>query len=150
MYRVQVVGWDTESYIRAKDIVRTKVMKPPANVLRFTVPGPVVTNNLTSRVFHGRATKNPKATEYQSRVGMIAFAASKNCQWNPKTTGPFWVAIEACDQRADLDNIPKSILDGMKGIVYPDDRYVTELSVKRTSAGEKKKVPSISVRVQTV
>src|SRR5947209_20538779 len=32
----------------------------------------------------------------------------------------------------DVDNIAKSLLDGLKGIVFPDDQQVSELVVRKT------------------
>lgn len=31
----------------------------------------------------------------------------------------------------DIDNLAKSVLDAMTGIIYADDKYVTELTVKK-------------------
>ncbi len=33
--------------------------------------------------------------------------------------------------RPDVDNCVKSIMDGLNGVAYPDDGYVTELTVKK-------------------
>ena len=43
-----------------------------------------------------------------------------------------------CLNRADVDNLAKSILDAMNGIVYLDDRQVTRLLVEKYYADEGK------------
>lgn len=88
--------------------------------LRFTVPGRPVTNNLTARVMRGYARKNPAATLYQARVASIAMAAVRSAGW-------VWppsckVTLRLFGGLVDVDNAPKSVIDGMKGIVFPDDR----------------------------
>lgn len=43
--------------------------------------------------------------------------------------------IRDCDviynQKGDVDNLGKSILDGMNGIVYKDDKQITDLRIRR-------------------
>jgi crossover junction endodeoxyribonuclease RusA len=45
---------------------------------------------------------------------------------------------------ADVDNIPKPILDALKGLVYVDDRQVTDLVSRRRPLGGPHKVDSLS------
>jgi Holliday junction resolvase RusA-like endonuclease len=42
------------------------------------------------------------------------------------------------EERADVDNIAKPILDAMAGPVYSDDRQVTQVLVRRTSVGSRR------------
>lgn len=88
--------------------------------LRFSVPGRVITNNFAARIFHGRAVKNPKAILYQSRVASIALAAVRKSHW--VFPNAVIVTITHWNGLVDVDNVAKSVLDGMKGIVFPDDR----------------------------
>ena len=45
---------------------------------------------------------------------------------------------------ADVDNIPKPILDAIKGVVYVDDQQVTDLVCRRRPLGGPHKVDPVS------
>lgn len=90
------------------------------NALRFTVPGRVPSNNRTARVFKGRAVKSPDAKLYQARVASHALVAIKAADW--VFPDAVRVKITHYNGLIDVDNIAKSTLDGMRGIVFPDDR----------------------------
>lgn len=88
--------------------------------LRFMVPGKPASNNRTTRNFKGRAVKSEAATLYQARVASHALVAVRTQDW--RWPAACRVSIVHWNGLADWDNVPKSILDGMKGIVFPDDR----------------------------
>src|SRR5947207_480426 len=48
---------------------------------------------------------------------------------------------------ADVDNIPKPILDALKGVVYVDDRQVTDLVCRRRRLGGPHKVDPVSAQL---
>src|SRR2546421_60220 len=48
---------------------------------------------------------------------------------------------------ADVDNIPKPILDGIKGVVYVDDRQVADLVCRRRPLGGPHRVDPVSARL---
>lgn len=95
-------------------------------VYRFEVPGKPVP---WQRVRRGRngATYVPKETqEYEARVGWCAKAAGVRPIVGPvRLTMSFYVP----DNRArDGDNLQKSVMDGLKGIGYLDDKQVKSWS----------------------
>lgn len=45
------------------------------------------------------------------------------------------------DRMVDVDNVPKPILDGMKGVVYSDDRQVTDLLCRRRNLSLRRSPP---------
>ena len=44
----------------------------------------------------------------------------------------------------DVDNIPKPILDGIKGLVYGDDRQITDLVCRKRALTENLSLPGLS------
>jgi len=47
---------------------------------------------------------------------------------------PLAVEIRLCTRslhRCDVDNLAKAVLDAMNGIVYPDDRWIDDLHIRR-------------------
>lgn len=54
------------------------------------------------------------------------------CAGCKPTYGPVFVALDIYTRRKmDLDNVAKSILDGLNGIAYVDDDQVVELLVRK-------------------
>ena len=49
-------------------------------------------------------------------------------------------------KKPDVDNIAKSVMDGMNGVAYNDDAQVTDLYVCKRYSGE----PKVCVRVKTI
>lgn len=47
--------------------------------------------------------------------------------------------------RADVDNLAKSVLDGLNGVLYNDDRQITTLSVTKVHVGEIEQEPGVNV-----
>ena len=69
----------------------------------------------------------PQTVEYERMVGLVAKATG--CK---PTYGPVFVALDIYTRRKmDLDNVAKSILDGLNGIAYVDDDQVVELLVRK-------------------
>jgi len=53
------------------------------------------------------------------------------------------VFVKDCLKKPDADNVAKSVLDAMNGVVYADDSQVVDLVVQKTNAMS----PSLSVLV---
>ncbi len=124
--------------------------------IRFTIPGRPV-SKARPRLGAGGRTYTPKPTKmYEHLVKYCVIKAIQD--WKaaarlavlrqpslPGTTGPKsplveWprqsrYRVEATiylpDMRGDVDNVAKSILDGMQGIAYDDDKYVMELWIEK-------------------
>lgn len=75
----------------------------------------------------------PRSTKvFEEKVAWEARAAMRKCLGTAKPLeGGICVTIgfNLVDQRGDIDNYVKAILDGMNKVVYNDDRQVTELHV---------------------
>lgn len=97
--------------------------------LSFTIHGSLVSNNRTTRRFGSFSVKSAEAREDQARVFQLAFAAAHEVGWQKPAAAT--VIIHAYSTRKDADNIAKSILDGMIGAVYDDDRCVIGLNVAK-------------------
>lgn len=98
--------------------------------MRFAIPGKPCSNNNVTRRVGNRSIKSAEARTYQARVNALAFAAAKLDGWK-LTDEPCRVIIDAINVAIDIDNLPKVVLDGMNGVVYTDDKCVTELTLRK-------------------
>ena len=104
--------------------------------MRFEIPGRPMPKQRPRVGRYGNIYTPRETKSYEELVGIVA---RQHCK--EPLAGDISVAIEVYGKRiGDLDNIAKSILDGMSGIVYVDDRQVTELSIRKMASGEEKAV----------
>lgn len=98
--------------------------------IKITIPGKPVPKERPRLGTRGRKAfiYTPPATkEYEKAVGWEAKA--QGCQ---PMDGPVKVSLEVFVRgRMDVDNVAKSILDGLNGVAYEDDDQVVELLVKK-------------------
>ena len=95
--------------------------------MRFEVLGRPMPKQRPRVGRHGNIYTPSETKAYEELVGIVA---RQHCK--EPLAGDIAVAIEVYGKNiGDLDNIAKSILDGMSGIVYVDDRQVTELSIRK-------------------
>jgi crossover junction endodeoxyribonuclease RusA len=112
----------------------------------FTVPGPVVPWQRAASVGARRFTP-AKQRQYQQLVRMHALAARPRGPWLPSKSSRYRVDVEAYlpdERRRDLDNVAKTILDALNGVLYLDDSQVTVLMVATHVDRER---PRVEVRV---
>jgi len=104
--------------------------------MRFEIPGRPMPKQRPRVGRYGNIYTPRETKAYEELVGTVA---RKHCK--EPLVGDISVAIEVYGKNiGDLDNIAKSILDGMAGIVYKDDRQVTELRIRKMSGDEEKAV----------
>lgn len=99
--------------------------------IAFVVPGPVVPWQRAASVGTRRFTST-KQRGYQASVRMHALAARPRGPWLPSKAQRYRVDVEAYlpdERRRDLDNVAKTILDALNGVLYLDDSQVTTLLV---------------------
>ncbi len=102
-------------------------------MIEFTVPGrPVPKRRPRSTTSGGKVlVYTPRETAaYEKAVGHVALNA---CQGRSITTDiAVGIKLYFKDRKfGDVDNYSKSILDGMQGIVFENDKQVSVLSVSR-------------------
>ena len=104
--------------------------------VRITVPGRPVPKGRPRLGVRGKKAfiYTPPATrEYEKLVGWIA-----KCSGCKPVDGPVAVDLDIYVRiRMDLDNVAKSVLDGLNGIAYQDDGQVIELLVKKFKVTKK-------------
>lgn len=100
-------------------------------MFHFTVPGQPVPKE-RARAGRGKHHFTPARTrDYEQRVRLCA-QSERPRSW--PMVGEYVVVITAyfADARArDIDNVAKSLLDGLNGIAWDDDSQVTTLSISR-------------------
>lgn len=126
--------------------------------INITVPGPPIPKGRPrAAVIAGQPRLyTPKKTQdYERTIGQWARRAMGN---RPPMSGPVIVAVVSlfpipasrpkyekrairnglawCCNQSDVDNLAKSALDGINGIVFEDDRQVIELISRKDYANE--------------
>lgn len=98
------------------------------NVFTFTIEGdPVPKGRPRFNRSNGRVITPKRTRDYEEHVG---WAARSNGVIKMEGDVAVWLDLAFCRNK-DIDNIAKSILDGMNGIAYDDDSQVAFLQVKR-------------------
>ena len=109
-------------------------------IISFTIDGPPVPK---PRPRPGRKFFiSKRAKDYQEHVGYCAMGTVFPDEW-PAKNGRFNVHLLCFfgDQRVrDLDNVAKSVLDGMNKLVWADDGQVDRLVVDRRFDKERPRV----------
>lgn len=97
---------------------------------RIIIPGRPIPKGRPRLGVRGRTTyvyTPPETKEYEKIVGWIAKSAG--CR---PVEGPVSVALDVFTRRKlDVDNIAKSVLDGLNGVAYWDDDQVVDLRVRK-------------------
>lgn len=105
-------------------------------MLTFTVSGKPLPKQRprTVRTKNGKSrTYTPKKTlDAEERIRMIAWAEMQKNKVK-KFTDPVGVAISfiGANPSADIDNLMKTVLDGMNGTVFEDDRQVVDCQISK-------------------
>lgn len=127
--------------------------EPPAE-LRFVVPGePVPAQMGTLLPGGGVATKGKqlaRVRQYKDHVRLRSMVAINAKGWRASPEETFIVELDAFvgnERTIDVDNIAKAALDAIKGTVFPDDRQVVDLRVRKWLH---KSEPRLEVRVVRV
>ena len=120
--------------------------------VRFVVPGPVVPWQRAASVGARRFTP-AKQRAYQATVRYHALAARPRGPWLPSKHARYRVDVEAYlpdERRRDLDNIAKTILDALNGVLYLDDSQITTLLVATHVDRERPRVEVHVVELERV
>jgi Holliday junction resolvase RusA-like endonuclease len=125
--------------------------------LQFVIPGPPVGKGRPRFSTQGGKPRSYTPAVTREYEALIAARATEVMQGNAPLKTPIRVMIEATmsvplswskakrqaaldgdiyPARPDVDNIAKTVLDGMNGVVYADDAQVTHLKVNKKYAEE--------------
>ena len=99
-------------------------------MIEFTIPGRPVPKGRPRLGHRGRKAyvyTPPQTKEYEKLVGWVA-----KCNGCKPAGEPVAVVLDIyVRRRMDVDNVAKSILDGLTGVAYEDDDQVVELLVRK-------------------
>ena len=110
--------------------------------MKFTVLGKPQPKQRPRMTKSGHVYTPKQTKEYENIVGWTARTVFKD---NPSEQ-PFKVVLDIylklpqrtthlegswCMKNIDIDNVAKSVLDGLNGIVWLDDKQVVELSIRK-------------------
>ncbi|GGK33175.1 hypothetical protein GCM10010965_27520 [Caldalkalibacillus thermarum] len=127
-------------------LTETVEQQQKTQAIRFVVHGRPVPKARPRMAMRGRTAyvyKDEKTREYERLVGFIAKQACKR-----PLKGPVQVNIRLFSMNDfDVDNVAKSVLDGMNKICFKDDNQVTALYVSKTKVRtEKEERAEVEVR----
>lgn len=104
--------------------------------IKISVPGRPIPKGRPRLGVRGRNAfiyTPPETKEYEKIVGWVA--KSLGCR---PIDGPVSVTLDIYTHRKmDVDNVAKSVLDGLTGVAYEDDDQVVELQVRKHKIKEK-------------
>jgi len=95
--------------------------------MRFEIPGRPMPKQRPRVGRYGNIYTPPQTKEYENLVGWVA-----RCAGCKPAGEPVAVVLDIyVRRRMDVDNVAKSILDGLTGVAYEDDDQVVELLVRK-------------------
>lgn len=101
-------------------------------VVTFTLAGPPVPLE-RARHGQGRTFTPAKSKGYQRALGLAFHVARGWPTWGREHRYSVDIAITFADRRRrDIDNVAKTVLDGLNGVAWDDDSQVDALHVVRT------------------
>lgn len=96
--------------------------------ISFEIPGKPVPYTRPNQYGRKRLTP-PKEREYRRKVALLGRIAAGKTYYRKERLA---VEIEVyTDRRADVDNLAKSINDGLNKVIWHDDQQIDELRVRR-------------------
>jgi Holliday junction resolvase RusA-like endonuclease len=101
------------------------------SALHVTIPGSCVPSG-RPRTGKGRVFKPAKSRAYEAHVRLLALVAARRAKWSPPKGARFSLTLDVyrAIDAGDFDNLAKALTDPLKGIAWPDDRYVTTAVVR--------------------
>jgi Holliday junction resolvase RusA-like endonuclease len=101
----------------------------------ISLPLPPPTNNLYTNGRNGRRVLTGKARAWKEEASRLAMVA--RCQQHGVLLCcPVVVSVELyLKHDRDVDNI-KALLDALSGVIYDDDRRVTELHIRKAKVAK--------------
>lgn len=100
--------------------------------LEFWIDGVPVPKQSFRVTGKGRGRQDPRVTAWCNEIALQAKqCANQNCWSLEEATGRHFrvecTAYLPGKKRSDVDNLAKAVLDGLKGVLFPDDNEVIEL-----------------------
>lgn len=95
--------------------------------LDVIVPGVPVSEQTKTR------RRRDKWKDWVATRARDAISPEDRLEWEEVEVFIIWFSFEW--EEGDVDNIAKPILDGLSGPAYPDDEWVTQVTLRRTELG---------------
>ena len=107
------------------------------DTLRITILGEPVPAQMGCQLASGKVAASPRVRAYRKLVALLTMHAVRRAGWTASRTDSFAVTARffvGTARTIDLDNLAKCLLDGLKGVVFPDDRQIYELHLFKSIA----------------
>jgi crossover junction endodeoxyribonuclease RusA len=99
-------------------------------VTNFVVPGPPIPKARPRMALSGHVFTPKRTRDYERAVALCACGAGLRTPLDGAVSVTLRLFL-ANRRRCDIDNLTKSVLDGLNGIAYADDSQVQILHVSR-------------------
>lgn len=115
-------------------------------MLQFTVPGRPIPKGRPRVGAHGTITPQ-RTKDYEQQVGYAALQAmppeSRTVPLYP--SGDIYMSVTFYTSTGDIDNLAKSILDGLNGVVWMDDSQVVALHLFKHRCSKEEQRAEITI-----
>jgi len=113
--------------------------------VKIEIDNPPVPHQSGVRFSRGRVFKSAKLRDFEEEIGYHSLKHSK-CGIPMGAAIKMGLEFSYPHNRfADLDNVTKSVLDGMEGVLFDNDKQIFDLQVKRSFNSDKKYTISVKL-----
>lgn len=101
-------------------------------MISFTIPGPPIAWSRAGKTKTGRSYTPERLRTAERNVRWLALAAARKAGWRVVDTDvDLTCRFFYARWPGDVSNLVKMVEDGMKGVVYDDDRRIAGLDARR-------------------
>jgi crossover junction endodeoxyribonuclease RusA len=86
----------------------------------------------------GRMYTPEKTVAAEEAIGLAFKNAARGHRPDDSTRWKLRIAVAGANAAADVDNLAKTVMDGLQGLLYVNDKQVDELHVRRLPGREKR------------
>lgn len=91
----------------------------------------------------GRMYTPEKTVAAEEAIGLAFKNAARGHSPDEIARWKLRIAVAGANRAADLDNLAKTVMDGLQGVLYVNDKQVDELHVRRLPGREKRTVVAV-------
>jgi len=115
--------------------VRYPVKDVSSFVATFEVP--LAQPKERHRTVAGRSYTPQRTKDAEEAIGWAFHTAARLHVMDSSTRYGVCITVAGANAASDVDNLAKTVLDGLQGVAYKNDRQVDELHVRRIPGREK-------------
>jgi crossover junction endodeoxyribonuclease RusA len=86
----------------------------------------------------GRMYTPEKTVAAEAAIGFAFKGVARGHVPDDSTRWKLRIAVAGANRAADVDNLAKTVMDGLQGVLYVNDKQVDELHIRRLPGREKR------------